>query len=280
MSTPPTVQDARRVEATRRLTKRKSERRERWAYRLGSVGVLIALLGVWEALPRLGLVSEIILPRATDVGAAIIDLGSRGFLWGHMRVTLNEIMWGFLLGMLIGITMGIVLAVFQPVKRLTYPFIVAFQAIPKVVFAPLFIVWFGFGQTSKVVMAIVIAFFPVLVNTMVGLETVPQDALRLMRSLRATRMQTFWKVRILHAAPLIFAGIKTALTFAVIGVIVGEFVGAREGLGYLLDAYHFQLRIDRVFALIVMLSLIGSVLYFIVEWVDRKLIFWSEDRLV
>jgi NitT/TauT family transport system permease protein len=181
---------------------------------------------------------------------------------------------------LIGITMGIVLAVFQPVKRLTYPFIVAFQAIPKVVFAPLFIVWFGFGQTSKVVMAIVIAFFPVLVNTMVGLETVPQDALRLMRSLRATRMQTFWKVRILHAAPLIFAGIKTALTFAVIGVIVGEFVGAREGLGYLLDAYHFQLRIDRVFALIVMLSLIGSVLYFIVEWVDRKLIFWSEDRLV
>jgi NitT/TauT family transport system permease protein len=212
------------------------------------------------------------------IAFAIGDLLVSGFLWEHVWSTLSAIFWGFAAGVLIGLLVGIPLAVFKPFKRLFYPFVVAFQTIPKIVFAPLFIVWFGFGQSSKVVMAIAIGFFPVLMNTMVGLDNVPQDAIRLMRSLRATKMQTFWKVRILHAAPLIFAGIKAALTYAVIGVIVAEFVGSSDGLGHLLTVYNFQLRIDRAFAVIVFLSLIGSGLYFLIEWVDRKLIFWSEER--
>jgi NitT/TauT family transport system permease protein len=187
-------------------------------------------------------------------------------------------MIGFVIGTLLGLGIGIALAVWPSAKRLTYPFVVGFQAIPKIVFAPLFIAWFGFGQTSKIVMAVVIAFFPVLINTMVGLESVPADARKLMRSLKATPLQIFWKVSFLHALPIIFAGIQAAFTFAVIGAIVGEFVGAQEGLGYLLNLYNFQLRIDRAFAVIVILAAIGAAGFFVLEWLDRKFIFWREDR--
>jgi NitT/TauT family transport system permease protein len=266
------------VPARVRAQRGRSERAERIGYGLGAVGVFALVIAVWEALPLMGLVSEIILPRFSDVAIASWELLVSDFLWSNVWSTLSAIFLGFLAGVAIGLVVGVPLAVFKPFNRLFYPFVVAFKTIPKIVFAPLFIVWFGFGQNSKIVMAVAIGFFPVLMNTMVGLENVPQDAIRLMRSLRATKWQTFWKVRILHAAPLIFAGIKAALTYAVIGVIVAEFVGSSEGLGHLLTVYNFQLRIDRAFAVIVFLAAIGSGLYFLIEWVDRKLIFWSEDR--
>jgi NitT/TauT family transport system permease protein len=252
-------------------------RRRPWRYRLGSVGVIVAAMLIWEALPRFGIVHEIILAPFTEVMVGFWELVTADFFPEHLFTTLNEILWGFVFGVLLGLVLGIMLAVWPVMKQLTYPLIVSFQAVPKVVFAPLFIVWFGYGQMSKIVLAIVIAFFPVLVNTMVGLENVPQDAIRLMRSLRATKLQIFRKVQILHAAPLIFAGIKTALTFAVIGAIVAEFLGASAGLGYLLTVYHFALRIDRVFAVIIMLSIIGAGLYFLIDWVDRKVIYWREE---
>jgi NitT/TauT family transport system permease protein len=253
---------------------RARKRRETRLYRVGTVVLTLLFLGLWELLPRAGIMPEIVLPPVTAVAGAFVELLQQDHFWGHLRVTLAEIFWGFVLGTLIGLVSGILLAVWRPVKRLTYPFVVAFQAIPKIVLAPLFISWFGYGQSSKVVMAIVISFFPVLINTMVGLESVPQEAVALMRSLRATRMQIFRKLSLPHASPLIFAGIKTALTFAVIGAIVGEFVGARYGLGFLLHAYNFQLRIDSVFSVIVILAGLGAVLYFLLEWLDRRLIYW------
>lgn len=249
-----------------------------WAYRLGTLGIVVVFLGVWEALPRLGVVSTIILPPFSEVLAALWELVTSDFFYRHLGVTMTEIMLGFVLGTALGLGLGIALAVWKPVKRLTYPFVVGFQAIPKIVFAPLFIAWLGYGQSSKVAMAVAISFFPVLINTLVGLESVPKDSVKLMRSIRATPMQTFRKVSLPHALPLIFAGIKAALTFAVIGALVGEFVGASEGLGFLLDSYNFQLRIDSVFAVIVVLAGIGAGLYFLVEWVDRKVIFWREDH--
>lgn len=246
----------------------------RWKYRAGSVLIAIVLFGMWEALPRAGVVPPIILPPFTDTIGALYTLVIAPFFMGHFLVTLNEIFWGFVIGTTIGLVSGIVLGVWGPVKRLFYPYVVAFQAIPKIVLAPLLISWFGYGQSSKIAMAIVISFFPVLINTMVGLESVPKDMIRLMQSLRASKQQIFRKVELPSAAPLMFAGIKTALTFALIGAIVGEFVGAKEGLGFLLYTYNFQLRIDRVFSVIIILSTIGGVLYFGVEWLDKKLIYW------
>jgi len=183
------------------------------------------------------------------------------------------------IGSAIGLVGGIALAVWKSVKQVSYPYVVGFQAIPKIVFAPLFIAWFGYGESSKVVMGVAIAFFPVLINTLVGLESVPGDMIKLMRSLKATPLQIFRKVSFPHALPLIFAGVKQALTYAVIGALVGEFVGASAGLGYLLDAYNFQLRIDYVFALIVVLAVVGAALYFIVEWLDKRLIYWRDQQL-
>ncbi len=252
-------------------------RRERLRYRLMSLAIVMVILGAWELAPRLGLVSSIILPPFSAVVGALLTLVQQPFFLGHFIVTLREIVIGFVLGTLIGFGIGTALAIWPSAKRVSYPFVVGFQAIPKIVFAPLFIAWFGFGETSKVVMAVVIAFFPVLINTLVGLESVPEDARRLMRSIKATQWQTFYKVSLPHALPVIFAGVKAALTFAVIGAIVGEFVGASVGLGYLVDLYNNQLRIDRVFAVITILAAIGAGGYFLLEWLDQKLIFWRSD---
>ena len=255
-----------------------AKRHKNWLYRLGIVLIGLAALGLWEILPRVGVVSEIVLPPFSEVASALWTLVQQPFFLTNLRITLQEILVGFVLGTAIGFLLGAALAVWPPVKRLTYAYVVSFQAVPKVVFAPLFVAWFGFGQASKIVMAVVISFFPVLINTMVGLTSVPADGVRLMRSLRASRTQTFRKLSLPHALPVISAGVKTALTFAVIGAIVGEFVGASEGLGHLLNLYNFQFRIDRVFAVIIVLSVIGAALYFLVEWIDRKLIFWREDE--
>lgn len=260
------------IETADTTTRKRANQKAR--YRLYTLVIFILLLCLWELLPRLGLVNEILLPRFSNVAVALATLVVQPFFPGHLITTLSEILMGFACGVTIGLTLGILLTISPVARAVTYPFVVGFQSMPKVVFAPLFVAWFGFGMTSKVVMAIVISFFPVLINTLAGLESVPESAKMLMRSVRASRMQTFWKVSLPHALPIIFAGIKAALVFSVIGAIVGEFVGASEGLGYLLNLYNFQLRIDRAFAVIVVLASIGAGGFFFLEWLDHKLIFW------
>lgn len=250
---------------------------ERWKWRAVSVAVVIGFLAIWEMLPRLGLVSTIILPPVTAVWAGLVELVAQETFFGHVRITVVEMLLGFLIGTLIGFALGTALGVWDSVKKSVYPLIIAFQSLPKIVLAPLLITWLGYGIESKIAMAVVIAFFPVLLNTMVGLETVPEDARQLMLSLKASKGQIFRKLSLLHAAPFIMAGVKAALTYAVIGAIVGEFVGSSEGLGYLLHAYGFQLRIDKVFAVIVVLSVIGAVFYFAIDWLERRLIFWRNN---
>jgi len=256
---------------------RKEKDPERWKWRAISIVVVLTFLAIWELLPRLGLVAPIILPPASAVWAGLLELVVQETFMGHLRVTLVEMVVGFVIGTIVGFSIGVGLGVWESVKKSVYPLVVAFQSLPKIVLAPLLITWFGYGIESKIAMAVVIAFFPVLINTMVGLETVPDEARQLMRSMRASRSQVFRKLSLPHAAPFIMAGIKTGLTFAVIGAIVGEFVGSSEGLGYLLHAYSFQLRIDKVFAVIVILSAIGAILYFAIDWLERRLVYWRND---
>jgi NitT/TauT family transport system permease protein len=258
-----------------RITREKDP--ERWKWRAISIVVVVTFLAIWELLPRLGLVAPIILPPVSAVWAGLLELVAQETFPRHLRVTLVEMLVGFVIGTLIGFSIGVGLGVWESVKKSVYPLVVAFQSLPKIVLAPLLITWFGYGIESKIAMAVVIAFFPVLINTMVGLETVPDEARQLMRSMRASRSQVFRKLSLPHAAPFIMAGIKTGLTFAVIGAIVGEFVGSSEGLGYLLHAYSFQLRIDKVFAVIVILSAIGAILYFAIDWLERRLVYWRSD---
>jgi NitT/TauT family transport system permease protein len=155
-----------------------------------------------------------------------------------------------------------------------YPLVIAFQIMPRIALAPLFLTWFGFGITSKIVMAATICFFPVLIAVVVGLENVDRDARSLMRSFGASRWEEYRKLSLPSSLPVIFAGIKTAMTMALIGAIVAEFVGGSEGMGVLIKTFNFQLEVAHGFAVIVALSIIGLILYGLTERVENKLIFW------
>jgi NitT/TauT family transport system permease protein len=250
--------------------------RRRAKVTLYSALVLVVTLGVWEAIAAAGLVHRIILPPPSAVLVALVELVTWELFPYHVGITLYELLMGFFIGSTIGIVLGVVLASIPITRAVLYPYIVAFQALPKVALAPIFVTWFGFGLESKIVMAVTICFFPVVVNTLVGLTTVDESAMKLMRSLTATRYQIFVKLLVPGAMPMIMAGLKTSLTFATIGAIVGEFIGGKEGLGYLIHVFNFQMSIPTVFAVIVFLAVLSTALYLIIELVDRRVVFWVD----
>jgi NitT/TauT family transport system permease protein len=206
-----------------------------------------------------------------------------GAVFLHLGITLTEILLGFAIGAIGAFVLGSLIALFRIADRILYPYIIALQAVPKVALAPLLVIWFGFGLESKILMTAVIAFFPILVNTVVGLRTVEQDRLDLMVALKATRWQIFRFVRLPTALPFIFAGLDVGIVLSVIGAIVGEFVGASGGLGYLLLVYNADLNIAAVFALLIILAVLGIVLHSAVMLVQRRVMFWAEaasDRVI
>lgn len=246
-----------------------------------SIVILVVLLALWELLSRIGVFHPLILPAPSLVLIATGELLMSGFFYLHLGVTLYETIAGFLIGSFLAIILGIIVSSNLTLYKVLNPFIVVFQAIPKIALAPIFVTWFGFGPTAKVVMAITICFFPTFVNTVVGLKSVDEESRLLFQSMVAKKKDVFFKLSLPTALPNIFAGVKSSLTFALIGAIVGEFVGANEGLGLLLDTFNFQLEMAKVYALILILSVIGLILYLAIEWLDRKLIFWGDhDKII
>lgn len=243
-----------------------------------SAVLFVVLVAGWELLSRRGVFHQFILPAPSLIAAALARLLTIAFVRDHLAVTLWETLAGFAVGSGVAVLAGIALSASPFVNRVVYPYIVLFQVVPKVALAPIFVTWFGFGLTSKVVMAATISFFPTLVNTVVGLGAVTEEARLLFRSLVARPHHMFFKLSLPSALPYVFAGLKTSLTFAFIGAIVGEFVGANNGVGLLVETYNFQLDVPTVFALIVVLSLIGLGLYLAFEYVDRKIVFWRETE--
>jgi NitT/TauT family transport system permease protein len=247
------------------------------------IGSLLVLLGGWELAVRLLKISPVILPGPVAIADQLRHLVMSGLVFPHLGITLSEILGGFAIGSVTALVLGSLIAQFRIVDRIVTPYIVALQAIPKVAIAPLLVVWFGFGISSKVLMTAVISFFPVLVNTVVGLRSVEQDRVDLMIALNATRWQVFRYVRLSSALPFIFAGLDVGIVLAVIGAIVGEFVGARGGLGYLILVYNADLKIAAVFALMVVLGTVGITLHGIVTLVQKRVLFWAStgaDRMV
>jgi NitT/TauT family transport system permease protein len=242
---------------------------------IGGIAILIVLFAVWYWLVEAEIVHRVILPPPLDVASAFFTTFTEGFFYEHLWVTLQEVLLGFAIGVILGFGLGAVLGTSNFVREVTYPYIIAFQGLPKIVLAPIFITAFGFGMMSKVMMAAAISFFPLLINTMSGLMTVDSDSVQLMRSLTASKRDIFWKLSVKHAMPSIFAGVKTSLTLALVGAIVGEFVGARAGLGFLLASYSYQLQVDRVWAITLVLAIVGIVLFLFIEWADRKVVFWA-----
>ena len=242
--------------------------------------VFVVFVLTWEGVVRVFKVQAFIVPPPTAIWKALLGgITSRLFL-EHFWITFSETLLGFVIAAAAGIVLGAVIAQFQLVEKTFYPYLVALQTLPKIAVAPLIIVWFGFGISSKVVIAAMVAFFPVLVNVIVGLKTIDQSKLDLMRSLNASRWQTFRLVKLPNALPFVFGGLDIAIVFSVLGAIVGEFVGAQKGLGNLILQYNFALDIAGVFAVLILLSGLGVALHLAIQALQKRLIFWAEPEQV
>ena len=236
----------------------------------------VAVIGIWHvAISAFG-VSHLIFPGPERVARAVYDVLASGEIWSHLWVTLYEILAGFAVGALAGFLLGALIGQSALLEAVLYPYVVAFQTVPKVAVAPLFVLWFGFGTASKVVITATIVFFPVLANTIVGLRSAPRDQIDLMRAFTASGWHVFRMVRLPHALPYVFAGLDIGIVLAVIGAIVGEFVGAQAGLGYLILQRNFSMDAAGMFAILIILSLIGIVLHAIVKAIARRVIFWAD----
>lgn len=235
---------------------------------------------VWDwAIVAFGIAPEIV-PRP---GAAVMDLLhglSTGVYVTHTLVTLREVIYGFVIGTLGGFAVGVLVAEFRYVRMALYPFLIVLQITPKVAVAPLFIIWLGYGISSKVAIAASISFFPVIINTVAGLRAADAELLEMMRAFCATRWQIFHRVKLKLALPYIFAGLNVAMALAVIGAIVAEFVGSTQGLGYLILQANFKLDTAQVFAVLVLLAVLGIALSAVLSFISRRALFWHDSERV
>jgi NitT/TauT family transport system permease protein len=239
--------------------------------------LFLLLIGVWQFAVSVVGVSRFILPSPADVAAALGELLSGGAIWADLRVTLIEVVAGFVIALITGMAVGAVLGRVVWLERATQPAMVAFQVVPKVAFIPLFVIWFGFGATSKIIMAAILAFFPIMLNVLLGVRSVDPGHRDVMRGLGASRWETFKNLELPSTLPYVFAGAEVAMVFAVIGAIVGEYLGGSEGLGHLVVASLNALDAPQLFAVILLLAALGSVLFAIVNTVKRFVIPWHDS---
>ncbi len=240
--------------------------------------LLVASLAVWEGAVRALKVPAFILPAPSQVGAALYRGAVTGIYLQHLWITLAETLLGFLLGSAVALLVGTAVAASPRTEYFLYPYIVMFQSMPKVALAPLVVVWFGLGLASKVVSAALIAFFPLLVNTIVGLRSADEDRVDLMRSLAATELQIFRMLRLPSALPFIMAGLEVAMVFALVGAIVAEFVGAEAGLGMLIQSRNFSMDVAGEFAILFILAVMGLPLNAALVSVRRRVLFWDPSQ--
>jgi NitT/TauT family transport system permease protein len=236
--------------------------------------VTVIFLGLWQGVIWLGNYPTFILPSPLDVANTLGQTLADGTLWRHAQVTLSEIFAGLGLGLVTATVLGYALARSPALERLLAPYIVASQSVPVVAIAPLLIIWFGSGRLSKVLICALIVFFPVLVNTMVGIRSVEKDLRDLMRSLGASRWQTFRMLEVPAALPVLFGGLKIGVTLSVVGAVVGEFVGADQGLGFLINQARGLYNTPLVFVAILALVAIALSLYGIVMLLEMWLLRW------
>jgi NitT/TauT family transport system permease protein len=249
----------------RTLARRESRARlTSLAYPILTIVLLIAL---WELLTRVFKVPLFLLPPPSAVATSVY--ANFGTLAANGWITIVEIVLGFALSILVGVPLALAIFLWPPFSRAVLPLLVSSQAMPKVAVAPLFLVWFGFGLLPKVLIAFLIAFFPIVISTAVGLSSIEPEKINLARCIGLNTMSTFFKVRLPNALPSIFAGLKISITLAVVGAVVGEFVGGDAGLGYLLMVANGSMDTPLLFAGIVALTLLGVLFYMLIEVGER-----------
>lgn len=239
------------------------------------------LIGAWELAVVIFDVSEFTLAKPSATVESLWE--GRSLLLDATWVTSKEILLGFGASIVVGVGLALALGRFELVDRAAYPLVVLFQTIPKVALAPIFVLWFGYALGPKVLLIVVIAFFPITLNMRAGLAAVDPDLVLLMRSVGATRNQILLRAQLPTSLPYLFAGLRIGVTFSVIGAVVAEFAGANEGLGYLITYESTQLNTPRVFAALLVISVVGLVFYYaisLLEWIAGKFVPTLEGEAV
>ena len=239
--------------------------------------VVTLFIVLWEGVIWLGNYPTFILPSVVDVGATLSRTLFDGTLWRHAQATLTAVFGGLALGLSLALLLGYILAKNRMMERLLAPYLVASQSVPVVAIAPLIVIWFGSGRLSKVLICALIVFFPMLVNTIVGIRSVDDDLRDLMRSLKASRWQMFALLEAPAALPVLLGGLKVSVTLSVIGAVVGEFVGADQGLGFLINQARGLFNTPLVFVAIFSLVIIAVLLYGVVMVLERRLLRWRRE---
>ena len=232
----------------------------------------VLLIALWTFLCVYFNVPTVVLPTPDKVLYAFI--ARFDLIWSEGWITLKETLYGFILALVIGIPMAVAVANSRAMNLMFYPLLIGLQSVPKVALAPIVLVWLGTGIESKLAIVWLVAFFPIIVDTVAGLRSTPRELLELARSLRASPMQVFLKVQLPAALPFIFTGAKVAITLAVIGAVIGEFIGSSEGLGFLLLSATSQLDSPLAFAALFALSFLGMFVYLLVELAERLAAPW------
>jgi NitT/TauT family transport system permease protein len=238
--------------------------------------VLVLVLG--EATVRFFEVPVFIVPAPSQVWKSLVTMASSGLLAKHFLITFGEAVGGFLIAVTCAATFAALITEFRIVERIAYPYFTAIQSMPKVAIAPLVIIWFGYGYASKVVVAALLSFFPMLVSFVEGLKATDEGRLKMMRAMTATRWQTLRYVRIPYAMPFVFAGIELGGLYAMLGAIVAEFLGASAGLGNWLIAMNVNLDTSSTFALLVVLAIYGMTFQRSVSLLRNRALFWARRR--
>ena len=236
------------------------------------VAILLIVLGIWEGVVHLFEMPRYILPAPSKIVVTLF--AEHAQLLKHTLVTLQEMLLGFLLAVSIGVPLAVLMFEFPTLEKAFYPYVIGSQTVPVFAIAPLLVLWFGFGITSKVIMAALIVFFAIVLNTLDGLKSTDPDTVNLLRILQATRWQILWKVRIPSALPFIFSGAKIGISISTIGAVIGEWVGAKAGLGYLMLYANGTLQVSLVFAAILCLTLLGLGLFGLMTLLERYAMPW------
>jgi NitT/TauT family transport system permease protein len=235
--------------------------------------LFLATVVLWEAAVRTFSISSFIIPAPTKIVQALV--AQWGALMHATAVTAGEILFGFLVSVAVGVALALVIVRFDWLGRALYPLVVLFQNVPKVALAPIFILWFGYGLIPKIGLILVIAFFPVTLSMLAGMQSVDNSLLALMNSVGAGPTEVLLRIRVPHSLPSLMAGTKIAATLSVIGAIVGEFAGASDGLGYTIQFASTQLDTAQVFAALLLVSVLGIAFYYAAEILERAVVPWA-----
>ena len=240
--------------------------------------IFLALIAAWEAGSRLGLLDELTSPRPSAIVESVFRIYvEQGNIYWHFFVTLVEATAGFIIGASAGVGLAIMAGINEPFRRYIQPYILVPQVTPRVALTPMLIAWLGFGWSPKIAIAALICFFPPFVNTVTGMLNVDEDAREMFRSMGASKRQIFWKLQLPNATPTIMAGLKIAMSLALAGAIVGEFLSAHQGMAVLIHRYTYSLNMASAFAVLLSLTAMGFLFFKLAEFADSRIVFWRHD---